>query len=440
MESEQNPEPIHLTVGHSLLVRTSSRIKRLLTGNPTVLETVPTSPKELVITAKAAGGSSLMIWEESGANQMLDVFADLDVGPLRSAVEQAFPDSGAEVVSEADKVTLLGTVASAAVAEQMVKMATTYSKEVINGLQVAPAPHQKQILLKVRFAEADRAKLTAFGINLFSTGATNTIGTISTQQFGPISGQSSNNGSGGGSGASPITQFSLSDLLNVFLFRPDINLGATIKDLQQKQILQILAEPNLLAIDGQPARFLAGGEFPYPVVQGTGVGNFGAVTIVFKPYGVKLEFTGTIGSDDSIRLKVVPEVSSLDYTNAVTVAGFILPALQTRKAETEIELKNGQTFGIAGLLDQRTTVQLSKVPGIADIPILGELFKSRNVNRTNTELIVLVTPTIVDPVNGLVPPLEPKVNMPVQNLNLGQFDQHLPLPASPAESPAPPSH
>ncbi len=438
IQSEQNSEHIRIIVGHSLLVRTSSRIKRLLTGNPTVLETVPTSPKELVITAKAAGGSSLMIWEESGGNRMLDVFADLDVGPLRTAVEQAFPDSGVEVESEADKVTLLGTVPSAGVAEQMVKMATTYSKDVINGLQVAPSPHKRQILLKVRFAEADRNKLTAFGINLFSTGATNTIGTTSTQQFGPISGQSSNNGGTGG--ASPITQFSLSDLLNVFLFRPDINLGATIKDLQQKQVLQILAEPNLLAIDGQPAHFLAGGEFPYPVVQGTGVGNFGAVTIVFKPYGVKLEFTGTIGSDDSIRLKVIPEVSSLDYTNSVTVAGFILPALQTRKAETEIELKNGQTFGIAGLLDQRTTVQLSKVPGIADIPILGELFKSRNVSRSNSELIVLVTPTIVDPVNGLMPPVEPTVDMPVQNLNLGQFDRHLPLPAIPPESPAPPSH
>ena len=157
-----------------------------------------------------------------------------------------------------------------------------------------------------------------------------------------------------------------------------------------------------MAISGQPAEFLAGGEFPYPVIQSTGGGSggYGAVTIQFKPYGVKLEFVGTVQDDNSIRLKVKPEVSSLDYTNSVTISGFTMPAIQTRRAETEIELKNGQTFGIAGLLDERTIVQLSKIPWIGDVPILGELFKSRNVNRTNTELLVLVTPTIVDPVYG----------------------------------------
>ena len=143
---------------------------------------------------------------------------------------------------------------------------------------------------------------------------------------------------------------------------------------------------------------------------------------------MKLEFTGTI-ENDSIRLKVAPEVSSLDYTNTITISGFVMPAIQTRRAETEIELKDGQTFGIAGLLDQRTTVQLSKVPGIADIPILGELFKSRNVSLTNTELVVLVTPSIVDPVAGQMGPPPVPVNMPVQNLDNHQFDQKLPLPS-----------
>jgi pilus assembly protein CpaC len=227
---------------------------------------------------------------------------------------------------------------------------------------------------------------------------------------------------------SKLSQFNISDLLNIFLFRPDINLGATIKDLQQKQVFQILAEPNLLAISGQPAHFLAGGEFPYPVVQATG-GNVGGITIQFKPYGVKLEFVGTIEDNDTIRLKVAPEVSSLDYTNSVTINGFVMPAIQTRRAETEIELKSGQTFGMAGLLDERTTVQLSKVPGIADIPILGELFKSRNVNRTNSELIVIVTPTIVDPVSEPVSAPAVQVDMPMKNLDTGEFDKGLPYPA-----------
>lgn len=420
--AEQGPESLHVVVGHSVLVRTASRLKKILTGNPSVIETVMTSPSELVLTAKQTGGSSLMLWDQTGLSRMIDVSADLDVTALRNTFDQTYPDMPVDVQSQEDKVVVVGTVPSTAVAEQMLKMAANYSKEVVNGLQIAEGPRQKQVMLKVRFIEADRSKLTAFGINIFSTGATNTIGTVTTQQFGPASLSQQ------GTSAAGIAQFNLSDLLNIFLFRPDINLGATIKDLQQKQVLQVLAEPNLLAISGQPARFLAGGEFPYPVVQATG-GNLGGITIQFKPYGVKLEFTGTIEDNDTIRLKVMPEVSSLDFTNAVTISGFVMPALQTRRAETEIELKNGQTFGIAGLLDERTTVQLSKVPGIGDIPILGELFKSRNINRTDTELLVLVTPSIVDPVSQPITAPEVKIDMPVQNLNRGDFDKGLPNPA-----------
>ena len=186
--------------------------------------------------------------------------------------------------------------------------------------------------------------------------------------------------------------------MNIFLYRPDLNLGAMIQDLEEKNIAQILSEPNLMARSGEPAKFLAGGEFPFPVVQG-GTGNGTAITIVFKPYGVKLEFTATVVGDE-IRLKIAPEVSTLDFTNAVTISGYEVPALSTRRAETDVVLKNGQSFGIAGLLDRRTTIQLSKVPGIGDIPLIGELFKSHSVNKTNTDLLVMVTPTIVDPANG----------------------------------------
>jgi len=422
------PEVLHLVVGHSLVVRTPARVRRVLTGNPAVLETVMTSPTEVVLTAKESGGSSIVIWEESGQSRMLDVFADLDVTSLRDALEHSYPGTDVEAQSQQGKVVLVGTVPSAAAAEQMVKMAGNFSKEVVNALQIAQPPRQKQIMLKVRFAEADRGKLSAFGINLFSTGATNTIGTISTQQFGSQSLNTQNQSSGGILGS--LTQFSLSDLLNIFLFRPDINLGATIKALQQNQVLQILAEPNLMALSGQPAQFLAGGEFPYPVVQGvSGAGGYGAVTIQFKPYGVKLDFVGYALDDGSIRLKVTPEVSSLDYTNTVTISGYVMPAIQTRRAETEIELKNGQTFGMAGLLDERTIVQLSKVPGIGDIPILGELFKSRNVNRTNSELLVLVTASVIDPIGQSVSAPAGQVDMPVRNLNNGEFDRGLPYPA-----------
>jgi len=423
-QADQGTETIHIVVGHSLLIHTPSRVKRILTGNPAVIESVVTSPEELVITAKQPGSSSLMLWDEAGRNRTLDVSADLDVAALRTSLDQAFPQSNVDIQSDGEKVTVVGVVPTKEVADQMLKMAENFSKEVVNGLRIGEPPRQKQVILKVRFAEADRNKLTAFGFNLFSTGATNTIGTVSTQQFGPLSLQAQQSSNGGV--ASTPQQFVLSDLLNIFLFRPDINLGAVIKALQQKQVLQILAEPNLMAISGEPARFLAGGEFPYPVVQGGVAGAVPAITIQFRPYGVKLEFVGTIEDNDTIRLKVAPEVSSLDYSNSVTISGFVLPALQTRRAETVIELKDGQSFGIAGLLDQRTTVQLSKIPGIGDVPILGELFKSRNINLTNTELIVLVTPTIVDPVSGQVPASQPQVEMPIRNLDTGSFDKGLP--------------
>ncbi len=428
-QGSQGPETVHIIVGHSLVINTPARVKRVLTGNPEVIESVVTSPGELVVTAKKTGSSSLVLWNESGRTRALDIYGDLDVTSLRSSLEQAFPNVNLDVQSEGSKVVLTGTVPTKEVADQVAKMASSFSPDVVNGLQLAPPPHERQVMLKVRFAEADRNKLNAFGVNLFSTGAANTIGTVSTQQFGPLTLQQA-----GGNGSGVGNQLNLSDLLNIFLFRPDINLGATIKALQQKQVLQILAEPNLMAYSGRPAHFLAGGEFPYPVVQSVGTaGSTGAITVQFKPYGVKLEFIATIEDDDTLRLKVAPEVSSLDYSNSVTLAGFTMPAIQTRRAETEIELKDGQSFGIAGLLDERTTVQLSKVPGIGDIPILGELFKSRSVNKTDTELIVLVTPTIVDPVRGAMPDTHP-VHQPVRNLDNQEFDKGLPNPNPAPES------
>jgi pilus assembly protein CpaC len=433
MPSGQGQETIHIVVGHSLLIRTPSRVKRILTGNPAVIESVVTSPEELVITAKAPGSSSLMLWDETGRNRSLDVDADLDVTSLRNSLDQTFPHSNVDVQSVEERVILIGVVPSKDIAEQMTKMADNYSKEVVNGLTIAAPPRDKQVMLKVRFAEADRNKLSAWAFNLFSTGAANTIGTVGTQQFGPLALQSGV--TGGATAPQTPQQFALSDLLNIFIFRPDINLGATIKALQERNVLQILAEPNLMALSGQPAHFLAGGEFPYPIVQGGGVNTVPTVTISFRPYGVKLEFVGTIEGDDTIRLKVAPEVSSLDYTNTVTLSGFVLPAISTRRAETEIELKSGQSFGIAGLLDHRTTVQLSKIPGIGDIPILGELFKSRNANFTTQELVVLVTPIIVDPVMGDIPPTEPTVTNPMQFLDNGSFDKNLPYaPKNPGTS------
>jgi pilus assembly protein CpaC len=358
-------------------------------------------------------------------SKIIEVFSDIDVSLLRDAVARAFPGQDIHVEGEEARILLSGTASNQAAVDQLVKMAAPFAKDIVNSVQLGRSARAKQIMLKVKFAEVDRRKLEQYGFNLFSTGATNTIGSVGTQQFGNTSlGQGARlEGAIGAPTTGYTTNFALNDLLNIFVFRPDLNLGATIKDLQQKNVLQILAEPNLLAVSGEQAHFLAGGELPYPIVQG-GTGGQNTVTIQFKPFGVKLDFTGTVESDDVVRLKVAPEVSAVDFSNAITLQGSVLPAISTRRAETVVDLRNGQSFGIAGLLDQRTTAQLSKVPGIGDIPILGLLFKSKGVDRSNTELLVIVTPFILDsPATAATEPQLPKT--PYKSVTPENFDKNL---------------
>jgi pilus assembly protein CpaC len=219
----------------------------------------------------------------------------------------------------------------------------------------------------------------------------------------------------------------------MFYYNQDLQLGAAIQALTNKQIAQILAEPTITALSGEKASFLSGGEFPYPVVQG-GTGGFTSVTIQFRPYGVKLDFTPTVLADGTIQLKVAPEVSALDYSNEVTISGYTIPAISTRRAETLIELKSGQSFAISGLLDNRTTDQLEKIPGIGDIPILGKLFQSKSVNHTVAELAVIVTPTLVDPLSDNPTPTQPKMVIPF--INEPTFDKGI-APKNPPTQPQP---
>ncbi len=424
--AQSEGQALHVFVGKSVVINLQSPVTRILSSNPAVIDTLATSPTQVVVEGKSAGSSSLILWDAIGHSQMLDVTVDVNVSLLRTAIEQTYPGQQITVQSDGAHLILTGTVSDPKIVDDVGKMAASYSTGVVNSLAIAPV-HEQQILLEVKFAEVDRTKLQQLGVNLFSTGATNTIGSITTQEFSPPTLQS--NSSSGSTGGAVTSSLNFTDLLNVFLFRPDINLGATIRALETKSVLEILAQPNLLALNGQKASFLAGGEFPFPVVQGGS--NVGAVTVQFRPFGVRLDFTGFIGKDGVIRMHIAPEVSTLDFSNALTISGFTVPALSTRRAETEIELKDGQSFGIAGLLDNRTQLQFSKIPGIGDIPILGHLFRSQNLNRSHTELMVLVTPRIVDPVRMSVPPPVPPAN-PVKFLNVPSFDKNLPAktPAS----------
>ncbi len=414
---------MHVLVGKSVVVNVSAPLTRVLSSNPTAIETLATSPTEVVIEGKAPGVSSVILWDNQGHSQVLDVQVDLDVVGLRAAIQHAYPGEPIQVEADSSHLLLSGTVSDSHSLDDLSKMAGVYSKDVVNSVKV-PLTHDRQIMLEVKFAEVDRTALAQWGVNLLSTGAGNTIGSSTTGQYGSQGTTTINDIFGGGAAHFPFQdQTTVNSPLNFFLFRPDLHLGAMIQDLEQRNILEILAEPNLMAINGQKATFLAGGEFPFPIVQ-PGIG-YTTITIQFKPFGVKLDFLGTIEPDGTIRLHINPEVSTLDFSNALTLSGFVIPAISTRRAETEVELKDGQAFGIAGLLDHRATTLMSKTPGIGDIPILGQLFRSKNINKTNTELLVMVTPHIVDPVHQEMPsPVIPKPAVPF--LDQDKFDKQAP--------------
>jgi hypothetical protein len=343
-------------------------------------------------------------------------------------------------------VTLTGNVASQAVSDAASKLAGLYAANVANALVIASPGHPKQVRLEVRILEVDRSRMLQLGLNLFNPGGnTNYLASSTSAQF-PTAATLSQSAAAGAIGTLATT-----NPLNFMLYSAKLNLGATIEDLQTKQVLQILADPTITTISGEQANFLSGGEFPFPVVQPGGTGGAPVVTIQFRQFGVKVEFTPVVNDDGTIRLKVSPEVSALDYADAVTVSGFTIPALSTRRATTEVELRSSQSFAISGLLDQRTTDILSKNPGAANIPILGNLFKSKSVNHSTTELVIVVTPTVVDPLEETAEPAQPV--MPIHLLDEGPFDKSLgknlnPKPAappltgpgsSPYGSPAPPA-
>lgn len=401
---------LHLLVGRSLVITSPTRIKRVSVADPTIADAVVISPYQLLINGKKAGGVSLVLWNEADQSQTFELLVDLDILGLSQKIREVFPGEPVKVEAAKDAVMLSGQVSSPGIADKILEVAKTASPKLINLMQI-PIGETGQISLQVKFAEVDRTALTQYGFNIFSTGAANTIGTTTTQQFGGFGQQVINDTKGVKADPLPDvfvpstgsfheafeTTTTITDVLNLFIFRPDIHLGTVIKALQQRNLLQILAEPNLLTQSGKEASFLAGGEFPFPVLQGTAVGGSQGVTIQFKEFGVRLNFLPTILPDGTIHLKVKPEVSALDFTNALTVSGFFIPALSTRRVETEMDLRDGQSFAIAGLVDNRVTEVANKIPGLGDIPIFGKLFKSRALNKSRTELLVMVTPRIVKP-------------------------------------------
>jgi pilus assembly protein CpaC len=408
----QGSAPLRVMVGKSLLINTTERLRRISVTDPAIAYPQVITPTQILVHGKSPGEVSLLIWDELERSRSFDLRVDVDVSACADEERRVFPDEQITVTPSRAAVVLSGHVSTEDVAKRAGELASAYSPKVVNVLTFGPVGSQ-EVLLQVKFAEVDRTALTQMGINFISTGAANTIGTVTTGQYGAFGAQTLTPGTPAGTG----TSTTINNVLNLFVFRPDINFGAVIEALENKSLLQILAEPNLIAVNGKEASFLAGGQFPFPIVQ-PGAG-FTAVTISFKDFGVHLQFTPVIMPNGNIHLKVAPEVSTLDFSNALTISGFTVPALSTRKAETEFEVQDGQSFVIAGLIDNRVTDIWNKIPGLGDIPILGNFFRSKSLQKSNSELMVLCTVRRISP-NGELPAL-PKNPQPF--IDNSKFDK-----------------
>jgi len=390
-----------LTAGRSMVLTTDFDITRIAITDPRIADAVVVQPREVLIDGKSAGTVSLIVWGGRERSQY-DVVVDPGVTTLQQALNQLFPGEDIRVAVNDEAIILSGQVSSNSVMLRAGEIAagTKGGAKIINLLQLPGGGTSQQVMLQVRFAEVNRAALLQAGLTIVGN-ATRFAGRSTTQQFAAPNFDDQQGGRDG---------LDFTDFLNLFFFDKREGIGAILKALESKGFFQSLAEPNLIAYNGQEASFLAGGEFPVPVVQG----NTGSVSVSWREFGVRLKFRPTIAGD-VIRLKVAPEVSALDFNNGITLEGFRIPSLITRKAETDVELRDGQSFAIAGLLNNVTQTDNSAIPYLSKLPIIGTLFKSKSDRAERTELMVLITPRLVralDP--DEVPPLptRPKSFLP----------------------------
>jgi pilus assembly protein CpaC len=399
---------ITLTAGRSTVLTTDFDITRIAVTDPAVADAVVVQPREVLIDGKAPGTISLIVWGGAERRQY-DLVVDPGISTLEQRLQVLFPTERISVSANGEAIILSGPVSSNEVALRVAEIAaaTAPKSKVVNLLQLPGGAGSQQVMLQVRFAEVSRRALFELGVSLFTspTGVENTLGRATTQQFAAPGFQelewSKASSDFGAEVTSASGEFTFGDFLNIFLFSQKYDIGAMIRALRGRGLFQSLAEPNLIAYNGQEASFLAGGEIPIPVVQGT----TNSVGIEYKEYGVRLTFTPTVAGD-TIRLRVRPEVSTLDFPNGIQLSGFRIPALATRRAETDVELRDGQSFAIAGLLNNLSQDDVQEVPGLSRIPIIGHLFRSRGERAEQTELLVLITPVLVRPLNpDEVPPL-----------------------------------
>jgi pilus assembly protein CpaC len=378
---------IKLLVNKSVVLTTSRPYKRLSVGQPDIFEANAIGQNKILVTAKKPGSTQLILWDDQDNSQMVDVLVQSDLRALREMYPVLFPSAKIDVMNNEGTIALTGHVPSLETAEQAATLAQSYGNKVLNLLEVAGG---QQIMLQVRFAEVSRTASSQLGVNLGWLNSSGAFGAsnVGLQQFSLKSNQNGISSFADNAPGAAVTAFGRG-------FVGGNTLEAFVSALRSNNLLRILAEPNLTATSGQEASFLAGGQYPVPVSQGgSGTGGNVAITIEFKEFGVRLHFTPVVLGNGKIRMKVSPEVSDLDFSTSVQFNGFSVPGLTTRRVQTTVEVAEGQTFAIAGLLNNSVAANKDVTPLLGDMPVVGALFRSVRYQRRETELMVLVTPRL----------------------------------------------
>ena len=385
----QNKEAVavNVLVGQSRVINFDRPVGRFSVSNPDIAEAVLVTPDQVLVNGKAFGQVNFIAWEQSGGQFLVfDVYVRANLSLIDSQIRALFPKDDIRLSQANGSVVISGSVSNATTASQVQSVIEAANFKVVNML-TSPVSDASQVQLEVRVAEVNRNKLRDYGTSFLTNGAT---GGYANSGGGPSSISDSVVGT-----AAAVLQ----PALNVLLFNRSINTMAMLRVMRQEGAFRELAEPNLIAMNNQQASFLAGGEFPVPVLQNATSGNAG-ITIVWKEYGIRLNFKPVIIDEDHIRLEMEPEVSTIDFTNGVRFNGFVIPALRTRRAKTGVELRDGQSFALAGLLDNTETKTLSRIPIVSDIPVIGALFKSKSFEKKETELMFFVTAHMVKPMKS----------------------------------------
>jgi pilus assembly protein CpaC len=389
----QNKEAIavNVLVGQSRVINFDRPVGRFSVSNPEIAEAVLVTPDQVLVNGKAFGQVNFIAWEQTGGQFLVfDVFVRANLSLIDSQIRALFPKDDIRLSQANGSVVISGSVANAVTATQVQSVIEAANFKVVNML-TSPVSNATQVQLQVRVAEVNRNRLRDYGTSFVSGPPGGTGGYWNSGNGPSVLGDATT------SSAGAVLDTIIQPALNLFLFNRQINTGAMLRVLRQEGAFRELAEPNLIAMNGQQASFLAGGEFPVPVLQ-MGEGGSG-VTIVWKEYGIRLNFKPTIIDEDHIRLELEPEVSTIDFSNGVRFNGFVVPALRTRRAKTGVELRDGQSFALAGLLDNSETKTLSRIPIVSDIPVIGALFKSKTFEKKETELMFFVTAHLVKPVS-----------------------------------------